>query len=336
MPYTYFDRLDPIFETAGLIWASRNADKIKIETVKALSELGINGDEFYSRHMPIVDDYIHAFQEQYKPGLSDALFFDGIETGLLVLLLSMLVENRSRLHDIDQLEDNEINEEIIASICEMFQIKPDKHEKSDYISFLDGCPFSDNEKWKLLQMMNSPKLRFQQLISSIDNNQTAFEAAYSQVSAPLEKLIDQYASIVKAEKTELFGKLKKLLSKTASIYPTLAFPVSQMVFSNSCYYGLLSSMLVYQDESDQTMLRCLKAISDASRLEILRLLKKKPMYNLEIAEQLGLTAATMSHHMSVLLACGFVGVTKQEAKVYYHIDNDAVRRFIKSLEKTLS
>ncbi len=334
MSNTYFKQFDPLFETAGLIFACRNADKIQNETVKALNEMGLNGEEFYSSSMPVYDEYVQTFKSQYQQGVSDALFFDGIETGLLLLLFSLLVENKNLIHAMDTLKDSDINAEIIDSICEMYQMKSDKHLSSDYISFIDSCPFSDNEKWKLLQIMNSPKSRFQQLVDSIEANKPAFDAAQRKISAALKKLMDQYAVVVKEEKAELFGKIKKLLSNKADVYPTLAFPISQMVFSNSCYYGLLSSLITSQDESDHnTMLRCLKALGDASRLEILRLIKKKPMYNLEIAEQLGLTAATMSHHMSVLLTCGFVGVTKQESKVYYHLESEALRRFVKSLDK---
>jgi DNA-binding transcriptional ArsR family regulator len=204
------------------------------------------------------------------------------------------------------------------------------------VAFLERCSFSDSEKWKLLQIMNSPKIRLQQLIDTINANMTSFESAASKVSGSLKIMIEQYAATVRNDKTELFGKLKKSLSKTADVYPTLAFPISQIIFTDSCYYGLLSSQLVQQDIPDQNMmLRSLKALSDASRLEIVRLIKQKPMYNLEIAEQLGLTAATMSHHMGVLLACGFVGVTKQDSKVYYHMEEAAARHFIALLDKTL-
>ncbi len=336
MPGTYYNVLDPLFETAGLISASHNADKMRSETVQALNEMGINGDEFYSRYMPVFDDYVHEFRKHYTPGISDALFFEGIETGMLLLILSILTENRSRIQAIDQFEDSDINAEIIELICELYQITPDGGTSihNDHMSILEKSQLSDSEKWKLLKIMNSPKIHLQQLVDSINANRAAFEAAQKKISVPLKKLIAQYAG--KDEKTELFGKMKKSLSKTADVYPSLAFPISQMIFSNCCYYGLLSSLLINQDSSNQnTTLRCLKALGDASRLEILRLIKKKPMYNLEIAEQLGLTAATMSHHMSILLSCGFVGVTKQESKVYYHLENEFIHKFIKLLEKSL-
>ena len=41
-----------------------------------------------------------------------------------------------------------------------------------------------------------------------------------------------------------------------------------------------------------------KALADKSKMEILRLLKTKPMYNQELAETLGLTAATFDGEVS--------------------------------------
>ena len=52
----------------------------------------------------------------------------------------------------------------------------------------------------------------------------------------------------------------------------------------------------------------MKAFGDKSKFEILYSLKESPKYNLEIAEQLHLTAATMSHHVNILLSQGLVTV----------------------------
>ena len=83
------------------------------------------------------------------------------------------------------------------------------------------------------------------------------------------------------------------------------------------------------------MLIKLKALSDGSKLGIIASLKVSPKYNLEIAQHLGLTAATMSHHMSVLLNCGLVGVEKREGKVYYHIEKENLQELINELKETL-
>lgn len=333
-----YDKLDPLFETIALISVSRNYDEMKRETVQAINELGLDGENFYSAHMNIHDDYVQEFQKHYKPGKDDALFFDGGSSGLLLLFMCLFFENREQITSIDRFNDSEINTEIIELCCGLYEIKTPKRLDGveNIMAFIDECPFSESEKWKLLQVMKSPKIHFKQLTDTISVNTNAFEKAQNKVRTPLKKLIAQYTETVKDGEKELFGKLRKSLSETADVYPSLALPVSQLMFSSSCYYGLLSSMLVKQQRPDQDlMLRRLKALSDSSRLEILRSIKVKPKYNLEIAEQLGLTAATMSHHMSVLLTCGFVGVNKQESKVYYHLEEEVVRQFIETLEQTL-
>lgn len=57
---------------------------------------------------------------------------------------------------------------------------------------------------------------------------------------------------------------------------------------------------------DAHLLRQLKALSDKTRLEILRLLAKHPYYNQELADALKLTQPTISHHMGELRVSGLV------------------------------
>lgn len=338
MPNIIYETLDPLFEVVGLISVGRNFDETKKETLKALEELGVDGEKFYSSHMQVFEDYVQEFMKHYQPGENDALFFDSSSFNLLLMLLCLLFENRDLLASIDNLEDSEINAEIVELCCQMndFQRPQSITELEQLMAFIDTCTFSENEKWKLLSIMKNPKERLKQLLSTIGANTPAFERAQKKIKIPLDRLIAQYVETIRNGDAEMFGKYKKSLSETADIYPSLVFAVSQLMFSNTCYYGLLSTQLLTQEGPDQEMLlRCLKALSDGSRLEILRSLRKKPKYNLEIAEQLGLTAATMSHHMSILLACGFVDVNKQDSRVYYHLKEDAVRRFVNMLEQQL-
>lgn len=337
MPNMTYNTLDPLFETIGLISVSRNVDQTRRETVKALDELGFDGEKFYATHMAVFDGYVQEFCKHYRPGANDALFFDDSGTGLLLLLMCLLFENRELIASVDDFDDSEINTEIMELCRGLYDVKLANTEGLDgLMTFVDACALTQSEKWKLLRIMKSPKAHIKQLVSTINANMSAFEKAKSKVRVSLEKLISQYAQAVDDGGAGMFGKFRKSLSETADVFPSLAFPVSQLMFSNSCYYGLMSTALVRQEGPDQELLlRRLKALSDGSRLEILRSIRQKPKYNLEIAEQLGLTAATMSHHMSVLLTCGFVGVNKQDSRVYYHLEEDAVRQFIGSLEQLL-
>ena len=67
--------------------------------------------------------------------------------------------------------------------------------------------------------------------------------------------------------------------------------------------------------------------------EILCLLKSHGRYNLEIAEELQLTPATASHHMSMLLANHMVAVEKKDGRVYYQLNQGTLREIMECFEE---
>jgi len=68
-----------------------------------------------------------------------------------------------------------------------------------------------------------------------------------------------------------------------------------------------------------------RALSSKSRLDILKLLYRKPMSVEEIAERLGLQPITIRHHLQSLVEAGFIEATEERAgsvgrpKIYYRI-----------------
>ena len=56
-----------------------------------------------------------------------------------------------------------------------------------------------------------------------------------------------------------------------------------------------------KEESDkERVLNFLKAVSDRKRMDIIELLTEKPWYVNEIAEKIGMSAATTSYHITTL------------------------------------
>lgn len=79
----------------------------------------------------------------------------------------------------------------------------------------------------------------------------------------------------------------------------------------------------------------LKCLADPTKLSILMILKEKPTYQTDLARQLGLTTATISHHMNQLLVNGFVKHRLEEKKVYYEYQTDMVQYTCMQVEKLL-
>ena len=73
------------------------------------------------------------------------------------------------------------------------------------------------------------------------------------------------------------------------------------------------------------LVRLYKALCDETRLKILRLVAHEELYATEIAERLGLSKATVSHHMVLLRAAGLVEVWgERKVERYYALHREAL------------
>jgi DNA-binding transcriptional ArsR family regulator len=75
----------------------------------------------------------------------------------------------------------------------------------------------------------------------------------------------------------------------------------------------------------------LRALGDGTRLRILALLSRRPHYGEELAESLGLTPATISHHVKLLRAAGLVDARREPPYVLLHIIEGALEALTDAL-----
>lgn len=112
-----------------------------------------------------------------------------------------------------------------------------------------------------------------------------------------------------------------------------------MILKTKCYLGLLNLEMFsekdFSKEIDDNILIKLKALSDKSKFQILIYLKNKPMYSLELANEIGLSTGTISYHMAVLLQLNLVNIEKKSGRVYYQLNSDEIEEIIKGLENLL-
>lgn len=87
--------------------------------------------------------------------------------------------------------------------------------------------------------------------------------------------------------------------------------------------------------STERAINALKLLSDKSRFEIMRYIHSHNAYGNEIAEHLGLTTATVSHHMSALLEANLISLEQKNGKIYYHINKDTLSQYINFYEEKL-
>lgn len=79
----------------------------------------------------------------------------------------------------------------------------------------------------------------------------------------------------------------------------------------------------------------LKVISDKSKFDILLSIKEEAAYGQELATKFNLSKPTISHHMNALHQASFVKIEKKENKLYYLMDKENVKDFLRKLEDIL-
>ncbi|MBU5312143.1 metalloregulator ArsR/SmtB family transcription factor [Tissierella carlieri] len=90
-------------------------------------------------------------------------------------------------------------------------------------------------------------------------------------------------------------------------------------------FGSDTWRFITEEPERERILNFLKAISDKRRMSIIELLAEKPWYVNEIAEEIGMSAATTSYHLTNLQELGIVDFERCEHRFYYYLNKDKLR-----------
>ncbi|MGM9950089.1 MAG: ArsR/SmtB family transcription factor [Lysinibacillus sp.] len=96
-------------------------------------------------------------------------------------------------------------------------------------------------------------------------------------------------------------------------------------------YGCANALSDERQASDELAVH-LKALADPNRLLILRLLSVKKEYGAKLAEYIGLTTATISHHLDILKKAGLVKEEKIGTIKYFAVDKEQVTEMMQRLQ----
>lgn len=88
--------------------------------------------------------------------------------------------------------------------------------------------------------------------------------------------------------------------------------------------------------SDEQAIKILKLISEKNKMEILALAKSTPAYGSMLAQHLGLTTATISHHTNELYEANLLKVERKGNRIYYSTNQETLEKLIAFLQKKLT
>lgn len=322
--------LHPFLETLGLIYMTKNFEAVKTDLLNSLKEMNIDGAQFYKQYLSYLDNYVQVFEDTYALKQEETFFF-GYNTEFFLTVLAMATELFESNAEPDQLTQPHI-----FSVMNSF-LKQKNSEKAsnssdmeNWFLLLQSSEYSEDTKWRLLELIHNPVKNFQELFHIYENNRTAFDVTFQKNKKQLEKLVSQAPSepsdVICSLVSEFHPEFKRF-------YLTAVLPLMEWITPTIIFQGVLTNKLdLYQknlENAKEMLPPILKLLGDKSKFEILCLLKSHGRYNLEIAEELQLTPATASHHMSLLLSNHMVTVEKKDGRVYYQLNQETLREIMK-------
>lgn len=322
--------LHPFLETLGLIYMTKNFEAVKTDLLNSLKEMNIDGAQFYKQYLSYLDNYVQVFEDTYSLKQEETFFF-GYNTEFFLTVLAMATELFESNSDPDQLTQSHI-----FSVMNSF-LKQKNSEKAsnssdmeNWFLLLQSSEYSEDTKWRLLELIHNPVKKFQELFHIYENNRTAFDVTFQKNKKQLEKLVSQAPS----EPSDVICSLmSEFHPESKRFYLTAVLPLMEWITPTIIFQGVLTNKLdLYQknlENAKEMLPPILKLLGDKSKFEILCLLKSHGRYNLEIAEELQLTPATASHHMSLLLSNHMVTVEKKDGRVYYQLNQETLREIMK-------
>ncbi len=344
------NKLDPIFETIILLNQGFECDKLKEMIVLLLNELGGNGEVIFHKYLKEYEKYVQVFQKNRISLDGEEFYFKDTSIEFFMSFISLFLIQNDFIHTVDTMTNQQIIRVIYEHSEDLFDItlpaySDEAHEDfmkiENLISMINSTQLNENEKWKMLLVLQNPKEYYSRFAKMIIRNIPAYEKAYTAIESTIHKYIKLYVkqfSDGKYENTLGIGeKLRE--SDVHDITPTMALATGELIGVNGCYYGLLIdkiySEIRQKGKSKDFLLGCLRALSDNSKLEILITLKSCPKYATELAEQLGITTATVSHHMNTLFTYQMVYLEKENGKAYYHLNTQTLTDIINQLNLLL-
>lgn len=326
--------LHPFLETLGLIYMAKNFEVVKADMLTSLNEMNIDGNQFYKQYLSYLENYVQVFEESYSLNEEETFFF-GYNTEFFLMVLAIAIELFESKPEPDYLEQRHILSVTTTFLMEeKTEAIPNLTSLENWFLLLQSSEYSEDTKWRLLELISNPVEKFQELFKIYKKNRSAFDISFQKNKEQLEKMVSETPS-------DISDVLRNLVSEfhpgTKKVYLSAVLPLIEWITPTIIFQGILADKLdLYQKnmESAKKMLpQILKLLGDKSKFEILCLLKSHGRYNLEIAEELHLTPATASHHMSMLLTNHMVTVEKKDGRVYYQLNRETLSEIMKCFEE---
>ncbi len=222
--------------------------------------------------------------------------------------------------------------------------KVEKLETNNFIELINKLDITNDAKYNLIYFYVNGEKLFSEIIEGIKPIEEEIKNKIYIIESDLMNSINTLKNKKIIELNEIFDfnffKDEEYIITLCALFSN-QLTMSKIENDNTIYLGyLIYDMLVLKNKSggeEKRVANILKILSEPTRFKILILLKDRSMYIQEIAKELGLTSATLVHHIELLINNSLVEIVSSEEdkkKIFYRLNTNTIKNIIKSLEKT--
>lgn len=215
--------------------------------------------------------------------------------------------------------------------------------------FIKQTSLPESEKWKLTFLyvdIENTKQRFLSLLKQYFEfyfkDDLPFFMEKQQENL---KLLDEKSIFLTRERIgEAFPNIPSYIIEHKEIKlilsPSFFYDISSLCSENDhsfiYHFGINEyDSMTKKKMTQDDVLDAIKIVADEKRIKIIKLLNKAPRYGYELANTLGLSNSTISHHLSTLSSIGIVFSIRLENKVYYQLDKEKLQAIMEALTNSL-
>ena len=244
------------------------------------------------------------------------------------------VKNVLRYHSFDEyakvlhsMDEGQIKQQLMTTI-----VKQDEEEASvedkvvellgnqfAFLDFLKNLPIDDTVRWNYFTIMSQPKKFVEDFISLHQTLKPIFEKVYAEYLPILEKSYQEFETTIQEHPTilaEAFSGTKVIeeidwASDEISVIPTLLlsdfyFQDSEILILGAKSLEVIQHVIQTRLDKQQERINVFKNLGDKTRYQIFCEIAKGSKSVKGIAEQLGITSATVSYHINELVLSNLV------------------------------
>lgn len=215
-------------------------------------------------------------------------------------------------------------------------------DKNKILELLKSCNIPSEIKWNIYMIISEPKKYMNEFCEFIEDFLPVFNKYFVRIEPLSERFNGYISDKMKNEGIEYLkllpnfeniDKFDRIIVSTMSVnYGSVNLDDAEGTLYIYIGMNIEQILDVLKGRSnDEVLLNVLKTISDSSRFNILKALKDKELFGMELAEKLGLSNATISHHIELLMIPNLIAFNKRDGKIFYKLNKEPLRNMVKAI-----